>query len=83
MKHVLGFAVLLGVGLATTSCRVHAHHVSDNDHGGTEVIIKHEHAHTKYCGHYRVGRRWFYLPQHRHGVNCGHIYQEDVWAVEE
>jgi len=49
---------------------------------GTEVLINRGHRHSKYCGHYRHGRRWFYLSTHRHGVHCGHEIVEGSWTLD-
>ena len=48
---------------------------------GAEVIIKRSHIHSRYCGHYRFGQRWYYVRQHRHGVGCGHELVEGVWIL--
>ena len=74
---------LLGLTLslaALTGCRTPG--PPDVKPDGTEVVISRGHQHSKYCGHYRFGRRWFYVPKHRHGVNCGHEVIEGTWSLE-
>jgi hypothetical protein len=39
--------------------------------------------HTRYCGHYRFGTQWYYVPQHRHGVDCDHELVNGEWILEE
>ncbi len=77
MKHALLGMMFLALGLA--SCRSHGPVV----HDGAAVVIHSGHAHTRYCGHYRVGSRWFYVSHHRHGVDCGHKLIDGVWIIEE
>jgi hypothetical protein len=50
---------------------------------GAAVIIKESHYHTRYCGHYRFGSQWYYIPQHRHGVDCDHELVQGEWVLEE
>jgi hypothetical protein len=77
MKKALTLALLLS---ALTGCRSpQAPQVTPN---GTEVLINRGHVHSKYCGHYRFGRRWFYVPKHKHGVDCGHEIVEGSWSLE-
>jgi hypothetical protein len=48
---------------------------------GSAVLIKESHHHTKYCGHYRFGDQWYFIYQHRHGVNCGHELVNGEWIL--
>lgn len=48
---------------------------------GAAVIIKESHFHTRYCGHYLYGTQWYFLAQHRHGVDCGHEQIDGVWTL--
>lgn len=50
---------------------------------GAAVLIKDSHVHTRYCGHYRFGEQWYFLPQHRHGVDCGHVLRDGDWVLEQ
>jgi hypothetical protein len=50
---------------------------------GAAVIIKESHYHTRYCGHYRFGTQWYYVPQHRHGVDCDHELVNGEWILAE
>ena len=48
---------------------------------GAEVIVSSDHRHSRYCGHYLYGTRWFYLAKHRHGVDCGHKLVDGAWTL--
>jgi hypothetical protein len=48
---------------------------------GAAVLIKENHYHTRYCGHYRFGEQWYFLAQHRHGVDCGHELVDGDWIL--
>lgn len=48
---------------------------------GAAVRIKQDHYHTRYCGHYRFGEQWYFIPQHRHGVDCGHELVNGEWIL--
>ena len=50
---------------------------------GAAVIIKQGHYHTRYCGHYRFGTQWYFVAQHRHGVDCGHELVQNEWVLVE
>jgi hypothetical protein len=50
---------------------------------GAAVLIKQSHYHTRYCGHYLFGTQWYYLPQHRHGVDCDHELVDGIWILSE
>jgi len=50
---------------------------------GAAVLIKDSHIHTRYCGHYRFGTQWYFISQHRHGVNCGHELVDGEWILPE
>ncbi len=50
---------------------------------GAAVLIKDNHFHTRYCGHYRFGQQWFFIAQHRHGVDCSHELVDGVWILPE
>ena len=77
MKKILSLFLVL---TALVGCRSpEPPPITPND---TEVLINRGHRHSKYCGHYRFGRRWFYIPKHRHGVNCGHEIIEGSWSLE-
>jgi len=76
MKRVLLLLVCLSFAGA---CR--SHHVVKPE--GAPVLIKDTHVHSRYCGHYRFGTHWYFIPQHRHGVNCGHELVDGEWILEE
>ena len=48
---------------------------------GAAVLIKPGHYHTKYCGHYVFGQQWYFIAQHRHGVDCGHELVDGNWTL--
>lgn len=48
---------------------------------GAAVIIKQSHYHTRYCGHYRFGQQWYFISQHRHGVDCDHELVAGEWIL--
>ena len=48
---------------------------------GAAVIIKKTHFHTRYCGHYRFGDQWYFLAQHRHGLDCDHELVDGEWTL--
>jgi len=48
---------------------------------GAAVIIKDTHLHTRYCGHYIYKGQWYFLAQHRHGVDCDHELVDGVWTL--
>jgi hypothetical protein len=48
---------------------------------GAAVIIKQGHFHTRYCGHYRFHDQWYFMLQHRHGVDCGHELVDGDWTL--
>jgi hypothetical protein len=48
---------------------------------GAAVRIKDGHYHTKFCGHYLFGTQWYYVAQHRHGVDCGHEHVDGTWTL--
>jgi len=48
---------------------------------GAAVRIKEGHYHTRYCGHYRFGNQWYFIEQHRHGVDCGHELVNGEWIL--
>jgi hypothetical protein len=50
---------------------------------GAAVLIKENHFHTRYCGHYRLGTQWYFLAQHRHGVDCGHELHDGEWILPD
>ena len=50
---------------------------------GLAVIIKQGHYHTRYCGHYRYGNQWYFIEQHRHGVDCGHELVNGEWILAD
>jgi hypothetical protein len=50
---------------------------------GAAVIIKDSHIHTRYCGHYRFGDQWYFISQHRHGVDCGHELVDGEWILPQ
>lgn len=50
---------------------------------GAAVIIKESHYHTRYCGHYRFGNQWYFIAQHRHGVDCGHELVNGDWILSD
>ena len=50
---------------------------------GAAVLIKQGHFHTRYCGHYRFGQQWFFMLQHRHGLDCGHELLDGEWTLSE
>lgn len=48
---------------------------------GAAVRIKTSHYHTKFCGHYLFGQQWYYIAQHKHGVDCGHEEVDGYWTL--
>jgi hypothetical protein len=48
---------------------------------GAAVLIKPGHYHTKYCGHYVFGQQWYFIAQHRHGVDCSHELVDGNWTL--
>lgn len=50
---------------------------------GAAVRIKDSHYHTKFCGHYLFGTQWYYVAQHKHGVDCGHEHIDGNWTLEQ
>ena len=50
---------------------------------GAAVIIKQSHFHTRYCGHYRFGNQWYFILEHRHGVDCDHEFINGEWILPE
>ena len=48
---------------------------------GAAVLIKQNHFHTRYCGHYKFGEQWYFIAQHRHGVDCDHELVDGVWIL--
>ncbi len=50
---------------------------------GAAVLIKDSHYHTRYCGHYRFADQWYFIVQHRHGVDCGHVLEHGDWILPE
>jgi hypothetical protein len=76
MKRVLLLLVCLPFAGA---CRSHVPAKPE----GVAVVIKDTHLHSRYCGHYRCGQHWYFLPQHRHGVDCGHELVDGEWILPE
>lgn len=74
MKRAL--LTLLTCTLAVAACKS-----APPQPSGAAVRIKEGHYHTRYCGHYRCGEQWYYLPQHRHGVNCDHELVGGDWIL--
>jgi len=75
MKHAL--RTLLVLALAT------ACHSAPPTPEGAAVRIKEGHFHTRYCGHYRFGDQWYFIAQHRHGVDCGHEKVDGEWILPQ
>ncbi|MEQ1892083.1 MAG: hypothetical protein ABL998_06035 [Planctomycetota bacterium] len=73
MKALLPFIVLL---LSATACKSQPP-VPE----GAAVRIKQDHYHTRYCGHYRFGEQWYFIAQHRHGVDCDHELVAGEWIL--
>lgn len=46
------------------------------------VVIEAGHVHTARCGHYRHGKRWYYVKGHKHGPRCGHHFVGGFWIVK-
>jgi hypothetical protein len=72
MKLLLPFVALL----AATACKSQPP-VPE----GAAVRIKQDHYHTRYCGHYRFGNQWYFIAQHRHGVDCDHQLVSGEWIL--
>lgn len=70
------FLVCLAL-VAATACKSQPQPLPE----GAAVIIKQNHYHTRYCGHYRFGEQWYFIQQHRHGVDCGHELVEGEWIL--
>jgi len=77
MKH---FALLLALAGLASACKSEPKLIIPP---GQQVIINANHRHSLYCGHYRYGGRWYYIPQHVHGINCSHEIEAGVWVLEE
>lgn len=45
--------------------------------------IKHDHDHTRYCGHFLRNDTWYYAPQHRHKEGCPHTLENGVWTYSK
>lgn len=45
------------------------------------VVIEAGHVHNAQCGHYRHGKRWYFVKGHAHGPRCGHHFVGGVWIV--
>jgi len=50
---------------------------------GAAVLIRDNHFHTRYCGHYRYGNQWYFIARHRHGVDCAHVLVDGEWILPE
>ncbi|MFQ5600830.1 MAG: hypothetical protein ACE5G2_09785 [Candidatus Krumholzibacteriia bacterium] len=79
--HALALAALvllmaLGCARHHTKTRV-VHH-----HGAQVVVIERGHNHSKKCGHYRHGNRWYFVKGHVHGKKCGHLKVKGVWVIQ-
>lgn len=74
---ILPAAGLLLALAALSSCAAPARH----HHGVRVLVIDAGHAHSAHCGHYRHGKRWFYIKGHVHGARCGHHLAGGVWLV--
>lgn len=68
--------ILLAAVLASAACKS-APPIPE----GAAVLIKQNHFHTRYCGHYLFGTQWYFIPQHRHGVDCGHELIDGIWTL--
>jgi len=73
MKPFLASLVLLGA----VACKTPTQPMPQ----GAAVIIKQSHYHTRYCGHYRFGNQWYFIQQHRHGVDCDHELVNGDWIL--
>ena len=71
---------LLGLCLAAACASPHHDKVIPE---GAAVIIHSDHIHTRYCGHYKFHDQWYYIPMHKHGVNCGHELVDGEWCLLE
>ena len=78
MKRVVLPLLFLAAGLSS-ACKSNPDLVIP---AGEHVIIKATHKHSIYCGHYRHGARWYYLPMHVHGVDCDHELTAGEWVLE-
>ncbi len=79
MKRVVLPILFLAAGL-TSACKSNAPEVIDP--AGEHVLIKADHKHSIYCGHYRYGARWYYLWKHVHGVDCDHELTAGEWVLK-
>ncbi len=69
------------LALAFTSCLSSPPPVPD----GIEVRINPDHQHSRYCGHYAFGESWYYVRQHKHATNCGHVFdaKRRAWVIKD
>ena len=70
------FVALLALSFAATGCGS-----ATPMPEGAAVIIRSSHYHTRYCGHYKYGEQWYFIEQHRHGVDCDHELVDGVWIL--
>ena len=78
MKRALLPVLFLAAGLAS-SCNGTPELIEIPDQ---QVLIDDDHDHSIYCGHYRYGARWYYLPMHVHGVDCDHELTAGEWVLK-
>ena len=71
-RALLALAGLLGA----TSC------LSSPDHDGVPVDILQGHRHSAYCGHYYHDFGWYFVKDHHHGEDCGHVLRYGQWTIE-
>ncbi len=67
-----------------TGCTAHAHVRPAHPHVHAKarvVVVEKGHVHSKKCGHYRHGGRWYYVKGHVHKAGCGHVHVKGVWVL--
>ena len=80
MKLLSGILVALGLALTLTGCKSAPVYPD-----GIEVVIKNDHRHSRYCGHYIHEERWYYVRHHKHAVGCGHEFapKRGLWIIKQ
>ncbi len=73
------FSLIAVAALGALSCKSQHEKVIPED---PAVVIRPDHSHSRYCGHYCLDGQWYYAPDHRHGIGCGHELVEGLWRLK-